>query len=207
VKRLADLLLSLFGLGACSPLIGALWIAIRIDSPGPALFTQIRTGRNGQPFRIFKLRTLLIDQCRYHGEDEIREGDPRVTRLGKFLRRYTLDELPQLLNVLLGQMSFVGPRPDLPEQAAKYTAAQAVRLTAVPGLTGVSQISGNASITWDERIRMDIWYVRNASLTLDLGILLRTIKVVVAGESVRQDPYGLRNPTGPGLTPARHGPA
>ncbi len=207
MKRLADLLLSLFGLGVCFPLIGALWIAIRLESPGPALFTQIRIGRNGQPFRIFKLRTLHIDQCRYHGEEEIRAGDSRVTRLGGFLRRYKLDELPQLLNVLLGQMSFVGPRPDLPEQAPKYTAAQAVRLTAIPGLTGVSQISGNASIAWDERIRMDVWYVRNASMALDLGILLRTIRVIVAGESRLQDPYGLRKPPGPDLTPVRRGPA
>lgn len=165
------------------PLLAVLVVAVRATSPGPALFTQPRVGRDGQLFRILKLRTMI------HGaEAELADGgpkvpgDPRITRVGRWLRRWSLDELPNLVNVLRGDMSLVGPRPDLPGGVLATAGAEAVRrLDVRPGLTGLWQVNGRSSLDLDERIRLDVRYVDEWSLGLDARILARTVVAVVRG--------------------------
>ncbi|HHY66180.1 MAG TPA: sugar transferase [Alicyclobacillus sp.] len=187
LKRLFDIVVSSFALVILSPLLLGIAVAIRIDSPGPALFRQVRAGKDGVPFVIFKYRTMVT------GAESLGDGvytgqsDPRITRVGALLRRYSLDELPQLINILRGDMSIVGPRPTLMEQVERYTADQRERLRVRPGITGWAQINGRNEITWDERIELDRWYVHNWSFWLDLKILFRTIGVVVRGNGVYAD--------------------
>jgi len=173
-----------------TPLILLIAFLVRLDSPGNPFFMQTRTGRNRKPFSIFKIRTLYIQHFGiFPGEDE--PDNYRITKIGKFLRRSKLDELPQLLNVVLGSMSLVGPRPDIPEQVAMYTPQQSERLLVKPGLTGVTQISGNIFLSWPDRIRLDVWYIRNRSLLLDIKIIALTLVAVFKGETIDSDPFNL----------------
>jgi exopolysaccharide biosynthesis polyprenyl glycosylphosphotransferase len=175
-----------------SPLLLAIAAAIRLSSPGPALFRQTRVGRNGTTFTVLKFRSMYIDaeerlaELRAVNEKDgvlfkIRD-DPRVTRLGRWLRRYSLDELPQLCNVLAGQMSLVGPRPPLPSEVEQYAGDVNRRLVVKPGLTGLWQVSGRSDLSWEESVRIDLRYVENWSLALDAMILWRTIFAVVKSQ-------------------------
>ena len=173
-----------------SPVLLALTLAVRLDSRGPALFRQVRVGRDGATFTMFKLRTMthdaeerLVEVMGLNESDgilfKVRE-DPRVTRLGRLLRRSSLDELPQLLNVLLGDMSLVGPRPPLPAEVAAYVGDTHRRLAVKPGITGLWQVSGRSDLSWEESMRLDLRYVDNWSMTLDLLILGRTARAVLS---------------------------
>jgi len=164
------------------PLLLAIALWIKLDSRGPVFFRQTRAGRQGQPFSIFKFRTMVVDaeKSGYFTA----AGDARVTRAGRFLRATSLDELPQLFNILKGEMSIVGPRPTLPYQVEQYTPYQRRRLEMPPGVTGWAQINGRNALSWPERIELDVWYVEHWSLWLDLKILLKTPLVWLKGEGV-----------------------
>src|SRR3954463_9519809 len=172
-----------------APLLAVLAIAVRFDSAGPAFFRQERVGRDGKTFRIWKLRTMRIDAESLLKELKPRNesdgllfkmrDDPRVTAVGKWLRRYSLDELPQLFNVVRGEMSLVGPRPPLPSEVAKYASDVERRLLVKPGITGLWQVSGRSDLSWEDSVRLDLYYVENWSLGLDLSILGRTAYAVV----------------------------
>lgn len=189
LKRLTDIVFTLFGASLCLPLALLIAVAIRLDSPGPVIYTQTRIGRNGRPFRCFKFRSMVsgADQLRRQISD-LNEAtgpwfkmraDPRLTRVGRILRRYSLDELPQFINVLLGDMSLVGPRPNLPNEVDQYEEWHKKRLSASPGITGLWQVSGRSDLTFDEMVLLDIYYVENWSLLLDLSIVLRSIPAVL----------------------------
>ncbi|NUO60262.1 MAG: sugar transferase [Hamadaea sp.] len=189
VKELVDRVGAALLIGLLSPLFGFIAWRIRRDSPGPVLFRQVRVGRDGREFRIYKFRTMHVDaearlsELRHLNENDrvlfkIRD-DPRVTDVGRWLRRLSLDELPQLFNVLAGQMSLVGPRPPLPQEVAMYHDDVLRRLAVKPGMTGLWQVSGRSDLPWEEAVRLDLRYVENWSLSLDLVILLRTLTAVV----------------------------
>lgn len=191
-KRVVDLLGSAVALVVLSPLLGLIGVAIKLDSPGPVIFRQRRIGRSGQPFYVYKFRSMVQDadavkhQLQHMNEADgplfkIRD-DPRVTRVGRFLRRSSLDELPQLWNVLRGDMSLVGPRPALPEEVAGYRDWQRMRLNAAPGMTGLWQISGRSDLPFDEMVLLDIYYIENWTPLLDLSILFRTVPKVLLGD-------------------------
>ncbi len=192
LKRLLDLAIASILFVLLLPFLVVLLVLVRLDSPGDPLFTQVRVGRFGRPYTIFKFRTLFIEQFGLFPAEEIRRGDPRVTRLGQWFRQCKLDELPQLLNVVFGHMSLVGPRPDIPLQAQHYSVDDRRRLLVRPGLTGIAQISGNTWLSWRERIRLDQWYVDHCSFALDLLILLNTLPVLWRGERADDDPLGIR---------------
>ena len=183
--------LALFALVLLAPLLLAVVLVVRLDSPGPALFRQVRVGRNGREFVIYKFRTMrtdaeaLFDQVLHLNEHDgllfkVRQ-DPRVSNAGRWLRRFSLDELPQLWNVARGDMALVGPRPPLPREVARYDARTSRRLDVKPGLTGIWQVSGRSDLPWDEAIRLDLAYVEERSLALDLRILGRTVGAVLSG--------------------------
>jgi lipopolysaccharide/colanic/teichoic acid biosynthesis glycosyltransferase len=180
-KRALDLVLTIPAIVGLLPLFAAIVILIKLTSPGPVFFNQNRLGRLGQIFVAYKFRTMLHRERTQHVE--IRKGNPEVTIVGALLRRFKLDELPQLFNVLKGDMSVVGPRPPLPEQMADYDRESMQRLQVRPGLTGLAQVSGGTQMTWPERWQYDLQYVRRISLALDLRILLRTVMVVLLGEA------------------------
>ena len=173
-----------------APVVAILAIAIRIESPGHPVYTQTRVGRDGELFSIYKLRTM-VRGAEFTGAGlAIQEGDDRITRVGWFLRRYSLDELPNLYNVLRGEMSIVGPRPTLPVQVQQYTERQRGRLAVKPGITGWAQVNGRASLPWSERIELDIWYVEHRSMALDLRIIARTIGMVLRGQGLYKGERG-----------------
>src|SRR5213596_2004062 len=180
VKAVLDRVGAALALLLLSPVFAAIVIWIWLDDGRPALLAQERAGREGKPFRMLKFRTMVVDAIeagrRLGLEDPwgLVPNDPRITRSGRFLRRTSLDELPQLLNVLRGEMSLVGPRPDLVEQVANYSKLDRRRLAVEPGITGWSQVNGRESISWPERIELDLWYLDHWSLALDLKILWRT---------------------------------
>lgn len=182
VKRLLDVAVAVAGLLVAAPLLAVAAAAILLEDGRPVLFVQERAGRGGQPFRLVKLRTMRVHDRPAVEVGQVGLDDPLVTRVGRLARRTKLDELPQLVNVVRGEMSLVGPRPALPEQAAAYDEVDRIRLEVRPGLTGWAQVNGNVQLDWDQRIALDIWYVRHWSLALDVRILLRTVTVVVAGE-------------------------
>jgi len=193
-KRLLDLVLAAAGLAVCAPLIAVLAAAVRLESPGPPFYTQTRAGRHGRPFLIYKLRTM-VRGAEFTGAGlAIQEGDDRITRVGRLLRRYSLDELPNLYNVLRGEMSIVGPRPTLLHQVEQYTERQRGRLEVKPGITGWAQINGRAALPWAERIELDLWYVEHRSLALDLRIIARTIGMVLTGHGLYKGESGGWNP-------------
>ena len=191
-KRIFDIVVSLTALFLLTPLflIVALWI--RSDSEGPAFYSQMRVGKQGKPFRFWKFRSMDFDAEKYqsalrklnqmHGDILFKlENDPRVTRVGSFLRKSSIDELPQLWNVLKGDMSLVGPRPPLPDEVAKYTPHQHQRLEVTPGITCIWQISGRSKIPFEQQVEMDLEYIANQSFWYDLNILYKTIYAVCKG--------------------------
>jgi lipopolysaccharide/colanic/teichoic acid biosynthesis glycosyltransferase len=190
IKRALDLALGLLGAIVTAPIVGLLAIAIRLESPGHPIYTQTRAGKDGRPFAIYKLRTM-VRGAEFTGAGlAIQEGDDRITLFGRFLRRYSLDELPNLWNVVRGEMSIVGPRPTLPVQVEQYTERQRGRLAVKPGITGWAQVNGRASLPWAERIELDLWYVEHRSLALDLRILSRTMGMVVRGQGLYKGESG-----------------
>jgi lipopolysaccharide/colanic/teichoic acid biosynthesis glycosyltransferase len=181
LRRAIDILVSALALVACAPLLALAMLAIRLESRGSAIYRQRRVGRHGRPFDLFKLRTM-VDGAEHIGAGlAIDAGDSRITRVGALLRRTSLDELPNLFNVLRGDMSLIGPRPTLPVQVEQYTRRQRLRLEVKPGITGWAQVNGRASLPWGERIELDIYYIEHRSLALDLKILSRTPALVFAG--------------------------
>jgi lipopolysaccharide/colanic/teichoic acid biosynthesis glycosyltransferase len=190
LKRSLDLAVALPASVVTAPAIGILALAIRLETPGRPIYTQTRAGKDGERFQIYKLRTM-VRGAEFTGAGlAIQEGDDRITRMGQLLRRYSLDELPNLWNVVRGEMSIVGPRPTLPVQVDQYTSRQRGRLAAKPGLTGWAQINGRASLPWTERIELDLWYVEHRSLALDLKIIARTIGMVLSGQGLYKGERG-----------------
>jgi lipopolysaccharide/colanic/teichoic acid biosynthesis glycosyltransferase len=190
VKRAMDLLLAGVGLLIGGPVLLIAMAAIRIESPGHPIYRQRRIGRGGEPFDLYKLRTMVHGAEHIGAGMAVNEGDPRITRVGAFLRRTSLDELPNLVNVLRGEMSIVGPRPTIPVQVEQYTERQRGRLSVKPGITGWAQVHGRASLPWDERIELDLWYVEHRSLRLDLRILARTASILFRGEGLYKGETG-----------------
>jgi lipopolysaccharide/colanic/teichoic acid biosynthesis glycosyltransferase len=181
IRRAIDLAVSAALLVLTSPLLAGAMVAVRLESRGPALYRQRRVGRDGRPFDMLKLRTM-VDGAEHIGAGlAVNENDSRITRVGTLLRRTSLDELPNLVNVLRGEMSLIGPRPTVPVQVAQYTERQRGRLAIKPGITGWAQVNGRASLPWSERIELDLHYVEHRSLALDLQILWRTPSLVLGG--------------------------
>lgn len=184
LKRLFDIFFAGLALLALSPLIGLICLAIKLDDRGPILFVQERVGQWGTTFDCLKFRTMVVG-ARQHGRGlEVSEDDERITRVGRFLRAWSLDELPQTLNVLRGDMSVIGPRPTVPDQVARYTPHQARRLEMKPGMAGWAWIHGRNSIVWEERIELDIEYIDNWSLKMDFLILWKAIVQLVRRRGV-----------------------
>jgi lipopolysaccharide/colanic/teichoic acid biosynthesis glycosyltransferase len=176
--------LASIGLVLTAPLLAIAAVAIRLDSRGPAIYRQPRAGRHGEAFDLFKLRTMRMGADPIGVGTPVLEGDPRVTRVGRLLRRLSLDEVPNLINVLRGEMAIVGPRPTLPAQVELYTRRQRRRLEVKPGLSGWAQVNGRAGIPWGERIELDVWYVAHRSPALDLRILVRTGSLLLTGRGL-----------------------
>jgi lipopolysaccharide/colanic/teichoic acid biosynthesis glycosyltransferase len=190
LKRGLDICLAGLVLVLAVPLLCGLLIAIRVESSGSPIYRQRRVGRRGVGFELLKLRTMEVGAERVGAGLAIDEGDPRITRVGAWLRRFSLDELPNLVNVLRGEMAVVGPRPTLQAQVDRYTSHQLRRLEVRPGITGWAQINGRAALPWDQRIELDIWYVDNRTLWLDLKILARTVKLLVTGRGLYKGETG-----------------
>jgi lipopolysaccharide/colanic/teichoic acid biosynthesis glycosyltransferase len=179
-----DLVVAGIALVVASPLLALAATAIKLDSRGPVLYLARRAGRDGAEFDLYKLRTMHTGNDPVGVGTPVMPGDPRVTRVGAFLRRFSLDELPNLINVMRGEMAVVGPRPTLRAQVDDYTPRQRRRLEVKPGLTGWAQVNGRAGIPWEERIELDVWYVEHRSLGLDLRILGRTARLLVTGHGL-----------------------
>jgi lipopolysaccharide/colanic/teichoic acid biosynthesis glycosyltransferase len=190
VRRAFDLILSVPAAVLSAPVVALLALAIRIESPGHPVYRQTRVGKDGRLFEIYKLRTMVRGAEFVGAGLAIAEGDDRITALGRFLRRYSLDELPNLWNVVRGEMSIVGPRPTLAGQVEQYTARQRGRLAVKPGITGWAQVNGRASLPWSERIELDLWYVEHRSLALDARIVGRTIAMVLTGQGLYKGERG-----------------
>jgi lipopolysaccharide/colanic/teichoic acid biosynthesis glycosyltransferase len=186
-SRALDLLVASLVLALASPLLAVAAILIKLESSGPVFYRQRRVGRAGQPFDLWKLRTMVPGAETMGAGVYVVEGDPRITRVGRLLRRFSLDELPNLVNVLKGEMAVVGPRPTVQEQVDRYTERQRRRLEVKPGITGWAQINGRTSLPWPERIELDVWYVEHRSLWLDLRILARTVRMLASGHGLYSD--------------------
>lgn len=184
IKRIIDIVLSAVLIIVLTPIFIIIAVLIKVDSRGPVLFVQKRAGLKSSPFKIFKFRTMVQNAENMGSRLSVSQNDSRITKVGSFLRDWSLDELPQLFNILKGDMSIIGPRPTLLYQVERYDSMQRKRLDMKPGVTGWAQINGRNALSWTERINLDIWYVDNWSLLLDLKILLRTIRVVVNREGV-----------------------
>jgi lipopolysaccharide/colanic/teichoic acid biosynthesis glycosyltransferase len=198
LPRWADLVIAVAALIFVSPILVAAGIAIRLESRGPVIYRQRRVGRDGVIFEMFKLRTMRRGADPAGVGTAVTAEDPRVTRVGRLLRRFALDELPNLFNVLRGEMRIVGPRATLPAQVELYTPRQRRRLDLRPGVTGWAQIHGRAGIPWEERIELDVWYVEHRSLRLDLKILARTPGALLRGAgNVAVDSYAGSSPDSP----------
>jgi lipopolysaccharide/colanic/teichoic acid biosynthesis glycosyltransferase len=174
VNRTLDVALAAAGLVLVSPLLGLAALATKLESGGPVLYRQTRVGRHGVDFEVLKLRTMVVGAERIGAGYAVDKGDPRITRVGRVLRRTSIDELPQLWNILRGDMSLIGPRPTLRYQVEQYDERQRRRLEIRPGLTGWAQVQGRASLPWADRIELDVWYVEHRSPRVDVEILLRT---------------------------------
>jgi len=181
LNRAADVALAGAALVVASPLLGLAALATRLGDRGPVLYRQTRVGKDGVDFELLKLRTMVVGAERLGAGPAVNRGDPRITRAGRLLRRLSLDELPQLWNVIRGDMSVVGPRPTLRYQVERYTPRQRRRLEVKPGITGWAQVHGRAALPWDERIELDVWYVEHRSPRLDLEILARTPLALFSG--------------------------
>jgi lipopolysaccharide/colanic/teichoic acid biosynthesis glycosyltransferase len=190
IRRAIDIVVSAVALLLAAPLVAVAMLAIRLESRGRVLYSQRRAGLGGRHFDVLKLRTM-VDGAEHIGAGlAIDADDPRVTRVGAFLRRTSLDELPNLVNVLRGEMSLIGPRPTLPVQVEQYTERQRGRLAVKPGITGWAQVNGRASLPWAERIELDLYYIEHRSLGLDLKIAVRTIAMVLGGSGLYKGQAG-----------------
>ena len=178
-KRATDIVVSLFGLALLALPFAAIAVAIKLDSRGAVFFRQERAGKDGRPFRVWKFRTMVVGAIRQGLGVTVARDDERITRVGRFLRSFGIDELPQLLNVLTGEMSLVGPRPTFLYHVKYYDAEQRKRLLMKPGITSLAVVSGRNALSWEERIKLDVWYVEHWSLGLDLRTLLATLWVVL----------------------------
>jgi lipopolysaccharide/colanic/teichoic acid biosynthesis glycosyltransferase len=196
VKRPVDFLLTLLGLIVLLPLAAAIALAIKLTSPGPVIFRQNRVGKNGKVFTLYKFRTMRTDTDPY-GFSPKDDSDPRVTSVGRVLRKYSLDELPQLVNVLKGDMALVGPRPLLPWQYEQWTDRQKRRCRVKPGLTGWAQVQGRGAVAHEDKIELDLWYVDHAGPWLDLAILARTVGKVFRAEDTLEVTYSRKDPPRP----------
>jgi len=184
IRRAVDVVVSLAVFALASPVLALAVLAIRLETPGPAIYRQRRVGLHGREFDVLKLRTMVDGAERIGAGLAIAQGDPRITRVGALLRRTSLDELPNLVNVVRGEMSLIGPRPTLPWQVERYTARQRGRLAIRPGITGWAQVNGRAALPWSERIELDLYYIEHRSLRLDLEIVRRTVAMVLGGDGV-----------------------
>ncbi len=189
-RRAVDILVSAVALALAAPVLAAAALAIRLESPGGAIYRQRRIGKDGRPFEVIKLRTMVDGAERIGAGFAVDKGDARITRVGAFLRRTSIDELPNLLNVLRGDMSLIGPRPTLPHQVEAYDARQRGRLAIRPGITGWAQVNGRASLPWPERIELDLHYIEHRSLALDLEIVRRSFAVLLAGDGLYKGETG-----------------
>jgi lipopolysaccharide/colanic/teichoic acid biosynthesis glycosyltransferase len=196
-RRVFDVVVAGSALLAASPLLLVAVVAIRLESRGGAIYRQRRVGKDGRPFDVLKLRTMVTGAERMGAGLAISEGDTRITRVGRLLRRTSLDEVPNLINVLRGDMAIVGPRPTVPVQVDRYTARQRGRLAVKPGITGWAQVNGRTELPWDERIELDLWYIEHRSWRLDLRILLLTVRMVFGGHGLyRGEAPAWRDPPG-----------
>jgi lipopolysaccharide/colanic/teichoic acid biosynthesis glycosyltransferase len=190
IRRAVDIVVSSLALLLAAPVLAVAALAVRLESPGPIVYRQARAGRNGHEFEVLKLRTM-VDGAEHIGAGlAINQNDSRITRVGAFLRRTSIDELPNLLNVLRGEMSLIGPRPTLPVQVAQYTDRQRGRLAIKPGITGWAQVNGRATLPWPERIELDLYYIEHRSLALDVQILKRTVAMVLGGSDLYKGAAG-----------------
>jgi lipopolysaccharide/colanic/teichoic acid biosynthesis glycosyltransferase len=190
ITRAIDLAVAGLALVVSSPVVVAAMVAIRLESRGSPIYRQRRIGRHGEPFEMLKLRTMVSGAEHVGAGLAVNYGDPRITRVGAVLRRFSIDELPNLVNVLRGEMSMVGPRPTIQAQVDQYTDRQRRRLEVKPGITGWAQINGRASLPWHERIELDVWYVDHRTLRLDLAILLKTVRLLVSGQGLYKGDRG-----------------
>jgi lipopolysaccharide/colanic/teichoic acid biosynthesis glycosyltransferase len=186
-SRALDLLVASLALAVSAPLLAVAAVMIKLESRGPVFYRQRRVGLRGAPFELWKLRTMVPGAEAMGAGIYVVEGDPRITRTGRLLRRFSLDELPNLVNVLRGEMAVVGPRPTVQEQVDRYTDRQRRRLEVKPGITGWAQVNGRTSLPWPERIELDVWYVEHRSLRLDLRILGRTARMLATGHGLYSD--------------------
>jgi lipopolysaccharide/colanic/teichoic acid biosynthesis glycosyltransferase len=181
VNRAADVVIAGSALAAASPLLGLAALAAKLEDGGPVLYRQTRVGKDGSDFELLKLRTMVVGAETMGAGTAVNRGDARITRTGRILRRLSLDELPQLWNVIRGEMSVIGPRPTLRYQVERYAPRQRRRLEVKPGITGWAQVHGRASLPWEERIELDVWYVEHRSPWLDLKILAKTPLALFSG--------------------------
>lgn len=181
IKRFTDILISLTLLIVTSPILLITMVAIKLDSKGPVFFVAKRTGYKGEIFNMYKFRGM-VDNALKIGPELTQANDPRITRVGKFLRRTSIDELPQVINVLKGEMSLVGPRPEIPSITEKYSPEQKVVFNFIPGITGISQINGRQMLSPEQRVKMEVDYYENTNFMRDLVVLIKTIKVVFTNQ-------------------------
>jgi lipopolysaccharide/colanic/teichoic acid biosynthesis glycosyltransferase len=184
VRRAFDIVVASAALVFFSPVLVVAIVAIRFESQGSPIYRQRRVGLDGEEFDVLKLRTMVTGAEHIGAGMAIDEGDTRITRVGAFLRRTSLDEIPNLVNVIRGDMAIIGPRPTIPVQVAQYTDRQRGRLTVRPGLTGWAQVNGRAALPWAERIELDLWYIEHRTWRLDIQILLRTARMVLGGHGL-----------------------
>ena len=194
MNRVFDVAVAAISLVLAAPVAALIALAIRLEGGGPAIYRQRRVGKDGVEFDLFKFRTMVSGSDPVGIGTAVPDDDPRVTRVGRLLRRLSLDELPNLLNVLRGEMAIVGPRPTIPAQVELYTPRQRRRLEVKPGLTGWAQVSGRTAIDWGERIELDVWYVENRSAALDARILARTARLLLTGQGIGGDTPSSRVP-------------
>jgi lipopolysaccharide/colanic/teichoic acid biosynthesis glycosyltransferase len=190
LRRIFDIAVSGTVLLLTSPVVALAMLAIRLESPGHPIYRQRRIGKDGAAFDVLKLRTMVSGAEKMGAGLAVDDGDSRITRVGALLRRTSIDELPNLVNVLRGEMSIIGPRPTVPVQVAQYTERQRGRLALKPGITGWAQVNGRASLPWPERIELDLWYVEHATLRLDLRILWLTARMLVTGHGLYKGESG-----------------
>ena len=190
MRRAFDIAVAALALALTSPVLAVAIVAIRLETPGHPIYRQRRIGKDGRPFDVLKLRTMVAGAESMGSGLAVNEGDPRITRVGALLRRFSIDELPNLVNVLRGDMAIIGPRPTVPVQVEQYTDRQRRRLAVRPGITGWAQVNGRTTLPWHERIELDLWYIEHRSWRLDLRILLRTAAIVFGGEGLYKGETG-----------------
>ena len=190
VKRGFDVVGAAALLFLAAPILGLACVAVRLETPGSPIYRQRRVGKDGRHFDLLKLRTMVSGAERMGAGLAVDEGDPRITHVGAIVRRLSVDELPNLVNVLRGEMSLVGPRPTVQVQVSQYTERQLGRLSVPPGITGWAQVKGRAALPWHERIELDLWYIEHWSLGLDVRILAETMRLLVSGRGLYRGPTG-----------------